>query len=237
LVLAVVASLFAVASASALARSPRARVGNVYTLTNAPGGNEVLIFDRWSDGSLSADGSVPAGGLGTGAGLGSQGALILDGRWLLAVNAGSDDISMLNTHASLQVRDVEPSGGDMPISVTIHGPFVYVLNTGSGGNISGFRIDKQGDLTPIPGSPAVHSAAPTVAGADRVLTTRRLAGRDREGNQSHPRLSSRGRAGRRPGRHRLGRDNPLRLQRPSAPGRLRGVWRRSERQRALIVRA
>lgn len=159
MVLAVVASLFAIASASALARGPRARVGNVYTLTNAPGGNEVLIFDRWSDGSLRADGSAPTGGLGTGAGLGSQGALILDGRWLLAVNAGSDDISVLNTRASLQVRDVEPSGGDMPISVTIHGHLVYILNAGSGGNISGFRIDKQGDLTPIPGSTRPLSSA------------------------------------------------------------------------------
>ena len=35
------------------------------------------------------------GGLGTGAGLGSQGALAFsdNGRWLFAVNAGSNDIS------------------------------------------------------------------------------------------------------------------------------------------------
>ena len=151
LALAVVAALFAVATASTLARGPRARVGNVYTLTNSPGGNEVLIFDRFNDGSIREDGSVPTGGLGSGAGLGSQGALILHEKWLLAVNAGSDDISVLNTRASLRVYDVEPSGGDMPISVTVRGNLVYVLNAGSG-NITGFRMDRDGDLTPIPGS-------------------------------------------------------------------------------------
>ena len=69
--------------------------GAVYALTNAPTGNEVVVWDRADDGSLTPAGSYATGGLGSGAGLGSQGAIILskDNRWLFAVNAGSNDIS------------------------------------------------------------------------------------------------------------------------------------------------
>src|SRR5215217_4362292 len=65
--------------------------GAVYTLTNAPGGNAVAVFDR------AAAGTLATGGNGTGTGLGSQGALALsvDGGWLYAVNPGSDTIAVL----------------------------------------------------------------------------------------------------------------------------------------------
>src|ERR1043165_1941400 len=70
--------------------------GVVYTLTNQVAGNSVAVFDRAADGSRTSAGIVSTGGTGTGAGLGSQGALALsrDGQWLLAVNAGSNDISV-----------------------------------------------------------------------------------------------------------------------------------------------
>jgi len=69
--------------------------GFVYTETNASGGNTVVAYTRAGDGSLTVIGSFASGGLGSGGGLGSQGAVTLagDGRWLLAVNAGSNDIS------------------------------------------------------------------------------------------------------------------------------------------------
>src|SRR5665647_179047 len=69
--------------------------GFVYTETNGASGNAVLAYARAGNGSLTAIGSFATGGLGSGGGLGSQGAVTLagDGRWLLAVNAGSNDIS------------------------------------------------------------------------------------------------------------------------------------------------
>src|SRR6478735_8385892 len=65
--------------------------GMVYTITNAVAGNEIAVWQRAANGTLTALGTVPTQGLGTGSGLGSQGALALseDGRWLFAVNAGS----------------------------------------------------------------------------------------------------------------------------------------------------
>ncbi|MEO8458574.1 MAG: beta-propeller fold lactonase family protein [Chloroflexota bacterium] len=147
--LALVLALFAAGFGTA---SAHGRAGVVYTLTNAAGGNEVAIFDRANDGTLTADGTVATGGLGTGAGLGSQGAIALDGNRLLAVNAGSDSISLFSVHnGNLTLEDVEASGGDMPISVTVHDNIAYVLNAGAPENITGFRIHNHG-LTQIAGS-------------------------------------------------------------------------------------
>jgi hypothetical protein len=118
--------------------------GFVYTQTNAPDGNSVLAFARGGDGSLSAIGSFATGGTGTGAGLGSQGAVALSGdhRWLLAVDAGSADVSLFRVRGdgSLALADREPSGGATPVSVTEHDGLVYVLDAGGAGNIAGFRI-------------------------------------------------------------------------------------------------
>ena len=76
--------------------------GAVYALTNQASGNAVAIFDRGADGSLSWSSNVATGGTGAGSGLGSQGALALsdDGRWLFAVNAGSNDVSAFQVTAS-----------------------------------------------------------------------------------------------------------------------------------------
>src|SRR5881409_1809742 len=122
----------------------------VYTLTNQVAGNSVAVFARAADGTLSAAGSVATGGTGTGAGLGSQGALALsdDGRWLFAVNAGSNDVSILRvTPAGLVLTSRVPSGGTLPISLTVHGNLLYVLNGGGSGNIAGFALDNGGGAT------------------------------------------------------------------------------------------
>lgn len=136
--------------------------GAVFTLTNRPSGNAVTMFSRAADGTLTAAGTVATGGAGTGAGLGSQSALALSGdaRWLFAVNAGSNDVSVFRVSPagpSLTAR--VPSGGTQPISVTVHGDLVYVLNGGADGNITGFVADPQGGLTPIPGSTRPLSGA------------------------------------------------------------------------------
>lgn len=132
--------------------------GAVYTMSNDPSGNAVLIFDRAAmDGSLMSAGSVPTGGLGTGSGLGNQGAVTLsdDGRWLLVVNPGSDDLSIFRVRhddGHLTLADRVPSGGTQPISVTKHGRLVYVLNAGGNGNIAGFRLSPHGKLMLLPAS-------------------------------------------------------------------------------------
>jgi 6-phosphogluconolactonase (cycloisomerase 2 family) len=137
-------------------------VGAIYVNTNRPAGNQVRRFARNADGTIGASADYATGGSGTGAGLGSQGALALstNGHWLVAVNAGSNDVSVFRASAhGLELTDRTPSGGTMPISVTVSGSLVYTLNAGGAGNISGFRLSNQGDLEPLAGSTRPLSSA------------------------------------------------------------------------------
>ncbi len=130
--------------------------GAVYLMSNATGANEVIVFDRSADGHLTPIGTYATGGTGTGGGLGNQGSVILtkDHRYLYVVNAGSHDVSAFRvTRAGLTLIGAPvPSGGLMPISLTVHGDLLYVLNAGNGGNIAGFRLGTDGAPTPIAGS-------------------------------------------------------------------------------------
>jgi 6-phosphogluconolactonase (cycloisomerase 2 family) len=136
--------------------------GAVYAMTNAANGNEIVVYDRDSKGHLSFAGQYPTGGLGTGGAapfepvdaLGSQGSLLLskDNRLLFAVNAISNTISVFRVERhdnSLALIDQVDSGGDFPVSLTLHGDLLYVLNSGGEGNITGFTLDGDGNLTPI----------------------------------------------------------------------------------------
>jgi len=137
--------------------------GAVYTMSNAPDGNKVLIFDRLADGRLVRAGAASTGGSGTGTGLGNQGGLVLTGneKWLLAVNAGSNSISVLNVRRrGLRLVEVHPSGGIRPVSVTEHRGLVYVLNAGSD-SIAGFVLGRDGRLRPLDGSERPLSGAGT----------------------------------------------------------------------------
>ena len=95
-------SLGAVAIAAfAFSMPASARVGgpgHVYTMNNAATGNQVLVFQRGAQGSLTLAQTVDTHGNGNGAGLGSQGAVTLsqDGEWLFVVNAGSGTLSTLH---------------------------------------------------------------------------------------------------------------------------------------------
>lgn len=138
--------------------------GVVYTSTNATDGNAIVVFQRAADGTLTPAGQVPTGGNGTGGGLGNQGAVVLsdNGRWLYTVNAGSNSIS------AFRLRDGGPelvgtvaSGGERPISLTVHRRLLYVLNAGGAGNISGFVIGPHGSLVPLPDSTRPLSGANT----------------------------------------------------------------------------
>jgi 6-phosphogluconolactonase (cycloisomerase 2 family) len=127
----------------------------IYTITNDPNGNEVAVYERAADGSLTFMATYPTGGLGSGAGLGSQGAVVLreNGRRLFVVNAGSNQISVFAVQKDgLDLLDVVDSGGERPISLTLHGHFLYVLNAGGSGNITGFRVRDNGKLGALDGS-------------------------------------------------------------------------------------
>jgi len=129
--------------------------GAVFTSTNAVSGNQVLVYDRSSDGSLSFQGAYATGGTGTGAGLGSQSSLTLshNNHLLFVVDAGSNQISSFAVNESgLELVDVVSSGGTMPVSLTSYKDWLYVLNAGGSGNISGFAVGQDGSLSPLAGS-------------------------------------------------------------------------------------
>jgi 6-phosphogluconolactonase len=126
----------------------------VYVQTNDAAGNEVIAFSRAEDGALAPLGRYPTGGRGTGVPhLASAGSVVLsdDGRWLLVVNAGSDDLSVFAVQPDgLRLADRAGSGGSKPTSVAVRGTLVYVLNNGTP-SISGFTLD-DGKLTELGGS-------------------------------------------------------------------------------------
>lgn len=133
--------------------APAQGFGAVYTMTNAAHDNAIAVAFRLPSGRVLPLADFRTGGDGTAAGLGSQGALAMtdDGQWLLAVNAGSDELSLFRiVFGVLPWRsDVVASGGDMPTSVAVHGDLVYVLNAGTDNHVSGFRIHR-GHLQPLP---------------------------------------------------------------------------------------
>jgi 6-phosphogluconolactonase len=146
-----------VASASATHWSPV--VGHVYLNDNTAGTNTIGAFDRHADGTLTPEAGSPfnAGGAGTGAGLASQGALQMtsDGRYLLAVDAGTNQISVLRIKhdGALKLESVTLSGGTLPVSIAVHWSLVYVANAGpTNSNFTGFLLGNHGQLNPIAGS-------------------------------------------------------------------------------------
>jgi 6-phosphogluconolactonase (cycloisomerase 2 family) len=135
--------------------------GHVYVNDNTAGTNTIGAFDRHADGTLTPEPGSPfaAGGAGTGTGLASQGALQIsqDGRFLIAADAGSNQISVLRILRDGSLRlvrgGVVASGGVLPVSIAIHDDLVYVANAGTGGsNYTGFRLRHDGRLDPVPGS-------------------------------------------------------------------------------------
>ena len=136
-------------------------VGHVYLDDNTAGTNTIGAFARHADGSLTPLAGSPfvAGGAGTGAGLASQGAIQTssDGRYLIAADAGSNQISVLriSSNGSLELvpGGVVSSGGPTPVSVAVHGDLVYVANAGAiGPNYTAFTLNLSGQLHPLANS-------------------------------------------------------------------------------------
>ena len=137
-----------------------AAAGAVYIESNSANGNYIKVFLRNEDGGIwpAASAAFPTHGRGTGSGLGSQGALAIDdaNRFLFAVNAGSNSISVFKiTDNGLQLVEVAPSNGKNPISLTVKHNTLYVLNNGGAvsdvDTLSGFSVGEGGHLTLIAG--------------------------------------------------------------------------------------
>jgi 6-phosphogluconolactonase len=175
LVVALTGAVISCASANADTDHHRSDVvGHTYVNDNTAGTNTVAGFDRHADGSLTpiSGSPFPIGGAGLGKGLASQGAIQLssDGRYLLAVDAGSSQISVLRLDAQGAPQPVGPpvsSGGTEPVSIAVSGDLVYVANAGaSETNITGFHLNPDGSLYPLPGSTV---SLPAGSGPDDVL--------------------------------------------------------------------
>jgi 6-phosphogluconolactonase (cycloisomerase 2 family) len=144
------------ASASWAVPQPSTIVGHVYVNDNTPGVNTVAAFDRHADGSLTPLPGSPfvVGGVGAGHADASQGSLQLsaDGRYLLAVDAGSNEISVVRImpDGSLRTADVVSSNGGNPVSIAVDRQLVYVANADAGNpNYTGFALNPGGRLKPI----------------------------------------------------------------------------------------
>ncbi len=149
--------------------------GYVYLNDNTAASNTVAAFVRHRDGSLTpVPGSpFPAGGAGLGSGLASQGAIQVssDGRYVLAVDAGSNQISVLRIEPGGALEPVPggvvSSGGAQPVSLAEHDGLVYVANAGTAeSNYTGFTLSWDGRLRPLPGSTV---ALPSTAQPGDVL--------------------------------------------------------------------
>ena len=135
----------------------RDNAGAVFVMTNAADKNEIIAYNRASNGALTELSRFDTGGRGSGGlidPLESQGSLLLsqDHSLLFAVNAGSGTISEFRVaRGRLSLVGVVPSGGSEPNAVTQYGDLLYVLNTGGSSGVAGFRLTEEGPV-PIPHS-------------------------------------------------------------------------------------
>jgi 6-phosphogluconolactonase (cycloisomerase 2 family) len=157
-ILAAVTALIGAGTVPAVAAAaPHA--GYVYVNDNTAGQNTIAAFARHADGTLSPVAGSPfnAGGAGAGSGLASQGAVQVssDGRYVIAVDAGSNQVSVLRIRrgGALRLVDIVSSRGVKPVSVAEHDGLVYVANSGPGASsYTGFALNRGGDLDPLAGS-------------------------------------------------------------------------------------
>jgi len=121
-------------------------------------GNQLKVFRRGSDGVLTLERTLSLGGRGLQVlsdTIPASNALFLsaNGRWMFAVNAGSDEITVLRVdNDGPRLMGKFPSGGTLPDSIAVSHNRVFVSHCGAPGTLTGFRLGLDGGLTPIPGS-------------------------------------------------------------------------------------
>jgi 6-phosphogluconolactonase len=150
--------------------------GGVFVSTNGLNGNAVVAFARTADGSLSYSGTFPTGGTGIGGAndpLASQFAVALsrNGKFLLVVNAGSNDVSSFAVDGgALTLVDRASSGGARPVSVSVANGFVYALNTLSN-TVGVIAMGADGSLTALPALTKALAAGANGAAEVRANST------------------------------------------------------------------
>jgi 6-phosphogluconolactonase len=150
----------------------------VYTATNDPAGNSLLVFATNKDGSLTLRETVPTGGTGSPAQppfsfpiVDSSGSLNVtqDGHLVFVVNDGDNTISSFRVEPSgLRLVSHVSSGGLLPVSLTTRGDLLYTVNEESS-NIYGFRFRPGGELQPL-GGQALSSQFPNTVAAQISFT-------------------------------------------------------------------
>ena len=152
------AALSALPASAATVDAAAYPVHAVFVQTDNTAGNTIVAYQRTSTGGLQQVGIYPTGGDGgqlTGSvvdHLSSEGSLAYDPRagLLYAVNAGSNTITVFSVRGDTLIRSqVISSGGQFPVSITVHGNQVFVLNALGGASVSGF-IQLGGRLIPVP---------------------------------------------------------------------------------------
>ena len=140
----------------------------VYLLSNDPIANSVIAMLVAKDGTLSDGSTTPTGGRGASGidgktndtampdALFSQSALKVDGNLLVAVNAGSNSLSMMiissddPTKLTMVGKPVSTLG-EFPVSVAVSAKnsMACVANTGANAGLACFNATAQTGLTPI----------------------------------------------------------------------------------------
>ena len=143
------------------------RRGAAFAMTNRSERNEIITYRRAANGELTRVGRVPTRGHGIGVDLDTQGGLRLSrhNRFLYAVNAGSDTISVFSVSGTKLRFLQKVYAGDQPASLTMHRDLLYVLDSSVAGNgIRGFRVRDNGTLRPLAGSERLLSSPIAVPG-------------------------------------------------------------------------
>lgn len=148
-----------------------AQTYHVFTMTNGTP-NKVLMYTRGSNGALSLTATTATGGNGSGGALGSQGSILGVQKFVFAVNATSNSISVLAMNVNiLTLTSTVSSNGTFPVSLTYSNDVIYVLNAAGAGSISGFTVNRtNGSLSLIPGSTQPLSGMPNSGAAEVGFT-------------------------------------------------------------------
>lgn len=174
--------LFCIALVALLAASckkepesrPKSTVVYIQTNNYQDNQNAILAYRHKDNGTLEALPGSPF--LTGGAGVGNPKQILGpndsdteiklsdDGRFLLAVNSGSNTIAVMRVHHDGNLTPVQgspfPSGGETPVSIDVHDKYVFVVNksqdplrtTTQKPNYIAFMMDDNGRLTKVPGS-------------------------------------------------------------------------------------
>lgn len=149
------------AFASGAAAASTATSHAVFVQTNDLDHNTIVAYTRHADGHLTRVGTFATGGQGgverdvPSDSLASQDSLTYDTahHLLFAVNAGSNTVTSFAVHGARLIRlQTVPSGGVFPVSVSAGHDRLYVLNAGRTGHVTGYRINRAGRLTALPGA-------------------------------------------------------------------------------------